>query len=337
MSFSFKSVLFFAAFALLTASPAFSQNTELIQAAKKEGGKVVAYGSLESDAVDALGKAFHEKTGLTLEYWRASATKVMDRVLSEYRAGKPLFDVVLTNDTPMQIMDKQGVFAKYTSPSAKDFPKSAIDPELGPRYRNVVIGIVYNKSLIAPADAPKSLEDLLKPQYRGKLVMPDPTQHTTTAQWLASLDKLMGKEKAEKYVHDLAATHPVLVESLLPAAKRVTTGETPIAITYIKYAYIFGKQGAPLDYVRLGKFLGEGHYIDLSNKAPHPDAGKAFIDFFLGNQSMTIMANMGEFVNRKGIYPPLPDADKVQFVQMDSFDKHGFAELKKEYAQLFSR
>src|SRR5690242_6342299 len=213
MSFSFKSVLFFAAFALLTASPAFSQNTELIQAAKKEGGKVVAYGSLESDAVDALGKVFHEKTGLTLEYWRASATKVMDRVLSEYRAGKPLFDVVLTNDTPMQIMDKQGVFAKYTSPSAKDFPKSAIDPELGPRYRNVVIGIVYNKSLIAPADAPKSLEDLLKPQYRGKLVMPDPTQHTTTAQWLASLDKLMGKEKAEKYVRDLAATHPVLVES----------------------------------------------------------------------------------------------------------------------------
>jgi iron(III) transport system substrate-binding protein len=337
MSFSFKSVLFFAAFALLTASPTFGQNTELIQAAKKEGGKVVAYGSLESDAVDALGKAFHEKTGLTLEYWRASATKVMDRFLSEYRAGKPLFDVVLTNDTPMQIMDKQGVFAKYTSPSAKDFPKSAIDPELGPRYRNVVIGIVYNKSLIAPADAPKSLEDLLKPQYRGKLVMPDPTQHTTTAQWLASLDKLMGKEKAEKYVHDLAATHPVLVESLLPAAKRVTTGETPIAITYIKYAYIFGKQGAPLDYVRLGKFLGEGHYIDLSNKAPHPEAGKALIDFFLGNQSMTIMANMGEFVNRKGIYPPLPDADKVQFVQMDSFDKHGFAELKKEYAKLFSR
>jgi ABC-type Fe3+ transport system substrate-binding protein len=92
--------------------------------------------------------------------------------------------------------------------------------------------------------------------------------------------------------------------------------------------------------VRLGKFLGEGDYIDLSNKAPHPDAGKAFIDFFLGNQSMTIMANLGnlgEFVNRKGIDPPLPDAAKVQFVQMDSFDKRGFAELKQEYAKLFLR
>ena len=337
MSPNFKSVLLFVAFACYTASPAFGQSAELIQAAKKEGGKIVAYGSLESDTLEAIGKAFHEKTGLTVEYWRASATKVMDRVLSEYRAGKPLFDVVLTNDTPMQIMEKQGIFTKYISPSAKDFPQSAIDPELGPRYRNVIVGVLYNTSLIAPADAPKSLDDLLKPQYKGKLVMPDPTQHTTTAQWLASLYKLMGKEKAGKYIRDLAATHPVLVESFLPAAKRVTTGETPIGITYIKYAYIFGKEGAPLDYVRLGKFLGEGHYIDLSNKAPHPDAGKAFIDFFLGNESMTLMANLGEFVNRKGIYPPLPDANKVQFVQMGSFDKHGFAELKKEYAKLFLR
>jgi iron(III) transport system substrate-binding protein len=337
MSPNFKSVLLLAAFALLTSRPAFGQSAELIQAAKKEGGKIVAYGSLESDTTEAVGKAFREKAGLTLEYWRASATKVMDRVLSEYRAGKPLFDAVLTNDTPMQIMEKQGIFAKYISPSAKDFPESTIDPELGPRYRNVIIGIIYNKSLIAPADAPKSLDDLLKPQYKGKLVMPDPTQHTTTAQWLASLYKLMGKEKAAKYVRDLAATHPVLVESLLPAATRVTTGETPIAITYIKYAYVFGKEGAPLDYVRLGRFLGEGHYVDLSNKAPHPNAGKVFIDFFLGNESMTIMANLGEFVNRKGIYPPLPDADKVQFVQLDSFDKQGFAELKKEYAKLFLR
>ncbi|HMF49410.1 MAG TPA: ABC transporter substrate-binding protein, partial [Candidatus Saccharimonadales bacterium] len=68
-----------------------------------------------------------------------------------------------------------------------------------------MIGILYNKSIIKPADAPTSLEDLLKPQFRGKIVMPDPTQHTTTAQWLASLEKLLGQEKADKYIRDLAA------------------------------------------------------------------------------------------------------------------------------------
>jgi iron(III) transport system substrate-binding protein len=320
--------------AILIQSPAYGQSSSLIEAGKKEG-KVVIYGSLENDTTDAIKQAFQKKTGIEAEYWRASATKVMDRALTEYRAGKALFDVILTNDNPMEIMFRQGIFAKYNSPTAKDYPKEAIDPNLGPRYRNVVIGVVYDKNQIKPADAPKSLEDLVKPQYKGKLVMPDPTQHTTTTQWVASLWKLMGKEKADKYIRDLAATKPILVESLLPAAERLSSGETPIAITFVKYVYIYGKKGAPLEYIRLGKFMGDGHYIDLNNKAPHPNAGKAFIDYFLGEESMKMMAQLGEFVNRKGVYPPVPDADKIQFVQMVHFNSKEFAEKKKEYKQIF--
>lgn len=317
-------------------TPAFSQSGNLLAAAKKEG-KAVVYGSLESEAADKAIGTLKSKLGLDVEYWRASATKVMDRALSEYRAGRPLFDVILTNDNPMQIMFKEGLFAKYDSPSAKDFTKESIDPNLGPRYRNVIIGVVYNKDIIKPADAPKSLEDLVKPQYRGKLVMPDPTQHTTTTQWVASLDKLMGKEKSEKFIRDLAAQKPILVESLLPAVERVTTGETPIAITYIKYVHSFGQKGAPLDYVRLGKFMGDGHYLALNTKAPHPNAGKSFIDYFLGQENMLTLAKLGEFVNRKGVYPPLPDADKIQFVEMYDLNPKQFAEKKKEYQQIFLR
>ena len=315
-------------------SPGYSQSSSLVEAGKKEG-KVVVYGSLESDTTEAIKQKFQEKTGIEVEYWRASATKVMDRALTEYRAGKALFDVILTNDNPMEIMFKQGIFTKYNSPTAKEYPKEAIDPNLGPRYRNVIIGVVYDKNQIKPADAPKSLEDLVKPQYKGKLVMPDPTQHTTTTQWVASLWKVMGKEKADKYIRDLAATKPILVESLLPAAERLSTGETPIAITFVKYVYVFGKKGAPLEYVRLGKMMGDGHYIDLSNKAPHPNAGKAFIDYFLGADSMKMMAQLGEFVNLKGVYPPVPDADKIQFVQMVHLNTKEFAEKKKEYKQIF--
>jgi iron(III) transport system substrate-binding protein len=334
--FKDTSLRFVLAIAFFSAAPAYSQSAAIVEAGKKEG-KAVVYGSLESDSAETVFNTFRKKTGIQVDYWRASATKVMDRALSEYRAGRPLFDVILTNDNPMQIMFKEGLFAKYDSPSAKDFTKESIDPNLGPRYRNVVIGVVYNKSVIGAADAPKSLDDLVKPQYRGKLVMPDPTQHTTTTQWVASLEKLMGKEKADKYIRDLAAMKPVLVESLLPAAERVATGETPIAITYVKYVHIFGQRGAPLDYVRLGKMMGDGHYLTLGNKAPHPNAGKALIDYFLGPESMSLIAKLGEFVNRKGIYPPLPDADKIQFVEMHDLDRKQFAEKKKEYQQIFLR
>ena len=57
--------------------------------------------------------------------------------------------------------------------------------------------------------------------------------------------------------------------------------------------------------------------MSIFHKAPHPSAAKAFIDFFLDDESMNIMAKAGEFVNRKGVYPPVPDADKIKFVEMD--------------------
>lgn len=109
---------------LLIAAPASSQPTNLVEAAKKEGSKVVVYGSLESDTTEAIAQAFQKKTGIEAEYWRGSATKVVDRALSEYRTGRPLFDVILTNSNPMQILEKDGIFAKYDSPFAREFPKA---------------------------------------------------------------------------------------------------------------------------------------------------------------------------------------------------------------------
>ncbi|MGN6735259.1 MAG: ABC transporter substrate-binding protein, partial [Candidatus Binatia bacterium] len=261
--------------------------------------------------------------------------KVTDRVAAEFRAGQPQADVVLTTTSTMRVSQRDGLLAKYDSPSAKAFPKDVIDANLGPAYRSTVIGVVYHTGIIKPPEAPKSLEDITKPQYKGKVVFPDPSQHTTTAQWLASLHKIMGNEKADKFIHDLAASKPLLVPSLTPAGERITTGETPIGVAFLKNVVFYGRNGVPLDYVRLGKFMGDGQSITLAAKAPHPSAGKAFIDFFLGEESLKIMANIGEFVTRKGIYPPLPDANKIQLVDMIDMDKEAFSQKMAEYKKIF--
>jgi iron(III) transport system substrate-binding protein len=326
-----------ATFFLAFSAELFAQSAGLIEAAKKEGGKVVAYGSLESEAFDAVKAGFEKKTGLELQYWRASGTKTMERAVSEYRSGKPLYDAILLNANVARLVSKEGMLAKYDSPSAAQFAKEAIDPVLGPSYRNVIIGVIYNKSMLSPAEAPKTLEDLARPQFKGKIAMPDPAQHVTTTQWLANLQKVIGQEKADKFIRDLASQKPILVESFIPSAERVTGGEVPLAITYVIYAYTYPQKGAPVDYVRLGKMMGDGHYALLGNKSPHPNAGKAFIDYLLGEDSARILAKMGEFVNRKGIYPPLPDADKIQFVPMDDFSIKEYAEKRKEFQKLFAQ
>ena len=316
------------------ATQVFAQDAKLIAEGKKEG-KVVVYGSMETDIFDGIQKSFEKNFGITVEYWRASGASVLERVLSERKAGKPLYDVIINNAGPMEIMLKDGIFANYISPVSKNYAKEFFHPQLGPSYRMSPVGIVYNKSMLTAETAPKSLEDLLKPEFRGKLAFPDPSRGAVAAMWPASLYKLMGRERADSYLHSLAATRPVLVEGVLNGAERVTTGETPIAITYLKYVVVFGQKGAPMDYVRLDKVLGHRHAVQVSNRALHPNAGKAFVDFFLGDESIKIMAKSGEFVTRKGIYPPLADAEKIHLVEMDELDTAGFAEKRREYQKLF--
>jgi iron(III) transport system substrate-binding protein len=327
--------LLFGSLVLGATETALSQDAKLIEAAKKDGGKVIVYTSMETFTADAIKAAFEKKTGLQMEYWRGGSTEVLDRSLAEFRVGKPLFDVVAMTGDHMHLLAKEGVFVKYQSPSFKGFAKDAIDPNLGARYRNVLYGVIYNKANIKAAEAPKTLEDVVKPEYRGKLVMPHPVNHTLTTQWLASLDKIMQKPRAEKFIRDLAAAKPIFVESIVPAADRVGTGETPIGITFARFVLTYNKQGANLDYVRDYNMLGDGQYISLGAKAPRPNAGKAFIDFFLDEESMTIQAKTGEFVNRKGIYPPLADADKIKLVQMYPFSKEDYEVKKKEYQKIF--
>ena len=56
-------------------APSQAQDGKLVDAAKKEGGKVVVYGSLENDTMDLLSAAFKKKTGLEVDYWRDADRK----------------------------------------------------------------------------------------------------------------------------------------------------------------------------------------------------------------------------------------------------------------------
>ena len=302
-----------------------------LDAAKKEG-KVVIYGSLESGIMDEIEKAFTRRYGIPIEYFRAASNKTLDRVMTESRAGRVTSDVVVTNRGPMLLLKKEGIFAKYVSPEAANFPDELKDPDglLSPIYRQVIVGILYNTKLVKPGDAPKSLDDLLEPKWAGKWTMPDPSRHFTTGIWVKNLDEIYGKDFMS-VVKKMAAAKPILVESFIPSAQKVISGEALAGITYLKYVYIFGKDGAPLDYVRLPKFLADGHNVGIQAKAPHPNAARLFEDFFISKEGMQILAKEGEFVTAKGLYPPIKDADKIKAVSMDEIDR---AEYKKWSAEL---
>jgi iron(III) transport system substrate-binding protein len=320
---------------------AFAQSPELVQAAKKEG-EVVVFGSLENDVAAAINKGFETKYGIKVKYFRGSSTVIIDRVTTEHRAGKMSSDIIYTTSEPMKFINKEkGLFAQYIPPSAKSYDKKLIDDFFGPNYRSVIIGFIFNKSMITADEAPKSYEDVVNPKWKGKIAMGNPSLHDTTIDWLSSLDRVFGSQaKANDWIKRLAALKPLLLDSMVPVGERVASGEVPLGVAYVKYVQVWGGKGAPVDYVKgLPVYLGDGNYIAMTAKAPNPNAAKLFIDNFLGAESSAIMASVGEFVNRQGIYPPIPGADHVvkSFVQMNTMTVDEYNKKKEEYRQIFSR
>lgn len=318
-----------------------AQSADLIQAAKKEG-EVAVFGTLENDIAAALHKGFEAKYGIKTNYFRGSSTVIIDRVTSEHRTGKMSADAVFATAEPMKFINKEkGLLVRYVSPSAKDYNKQLVDGFFGPNYRSVIIGFLYNKSMIKVEDAPKSYEDIVNPKWKGKITMGNPSLHDTTINWLASLPVVFGStQKANDWIKRLAALEPLMLDSMVPVGERIASGEIPLGVAYVKYVHLWGLKGAPMDYVKgLPVYLGDGNYIGLTSKAQHPNAAKLYIDYFLGQESSEIMANVGEFVNRRGILPPIAGADQVaaKFVQMISMTADDYSQKKEEYRKIFRR
>jgi len=304
-----------------------------VEAAKKEG-KVVVYGSVVPQAMEGLNKGFEKKYGITVEYWRGDSTKVMDRALTESRAGRPGYDVVEGNRGVQLIMRQEGLFTKFVAPSSEKFPGHFREKDgLITPWRVLPISILYNTELVKPGDVPKTLDELLNPKWKNMISMPDPSRHTTTAQFLWNLQKFKG-DKWLDYVKALAKQGPHLVESLAPVANVIIKGEAQVGITYIKYVKQYK---GPLGYVLMDKHLTDPNYMSLGGKAPHSNAAKLYIDYACSAEGQKFISEDGEFVLFPGIYPPIKDAEKVapNMVFMDNPTADEFKQLRDQFRQIF--
>lgn len=314
-----------AAFAGMASMPQASAQAVNIEAAKKEG-RVVVYGSVVPQAMEALHKNFETKYGIKVDYWRADSTKVSERALTEWRAGKPAFDIVEGNRGVQLIMKAEGLFAKFIPPSSEKFPAEVKEKDgLITPWRVLPISILFNTDMVKPADLPKTWDDLLQPKWSGKIVMPDPTRHTTTAQFLWNMRRFKPDNWLD-WVRGLAKQKPVLVASLAPVTTSVIKGEGVLGITYVKYVKQYK---GPVDYVLMDKYLADPNYVSVGAKAPNPNAARLYAEYVTSAEGQRYIAEDGEFVFAPGVLPPIRDADKVQpnILLMDNPSREEFKKL----------
>ena len=296
--------VFFGAFLFVNKGQAQQPN---IEAAKREG-RVVVYGAQVPQAMKSIHAGFEKKYGIKVDYWRGSSTQVSERALTEWRAGKPGFDVVEGNRGVQLIMRDEGLFQKYIPPSSDKFPAKFKEKDgMITPWRVLPISILYNTEMVKSAEVPKTFDELATPKWTGKLTMPDPTRHTTTAQFLANLDKIKG-DKWLDLVKALANQKPLLVESLAPVTTTLIKGEASVGITYIKYVKQYK---GPVGYALMDKYLSDPNYMSLGAKTERPNAAKLYIEYVCSAEGQKAVAEEGEFVMYPGIFPPIKGAEKV--------------------------
>src|SRR5215471_15159305 len=144
---------------------------KLIEGAKKEK-ELVIYGTTDLRQSTIINEKFHEKYPfIEVKLNRLTSDNLYPRVIAEHRSGKFLADLLQNNTLGMYFLRKGNFLAHYVSAEERFYPKEFVDPGYWVTSAMNMHVIGYNTRTVAPDKLPKTWEDLLKPEWKGKLML----------------------------------------------------------------------------------------------------------------------------------------------------------------------
>ncbi len=262
---------------------------DVVAAAKKEGKVVIYCMALGAPYYAAVLKSFEAKYGITVESLDLRASELAERVRTEQSAGRYTGDTELITTTMIEAQQKTGDYIQKLGeiPNAKNLREPFKRTEFTlPAYVQPM-GILINTKLVAPADEPKSWDDLNNPKWAGKILSDDMRPLGSGNAMFAVLQNKMGAAFNEK----LAQQKPVFSRDMRNDARRVARGEYPIYIPQV-FAFASDLKGLPIKIVipKEGAPYASMEFAMLKN-APHPNAARVLINHFLEVESQLLYAN----------------------------------------------
>ncbi|HEU4352640.1 MAG TPA: extracellular solute-binding protein [Burkholderiales bacterium] len=283
----------------------------LAEGAKKEG-EVMLYTSLVPEDLTALGAVFEKKYGVKLKTWRANSEKVLQRAVTEARAGRHEADIVETNGPQLEALYREKGLQPLSSPHVKNLMRQAVQTHrhwVGTRINMFVQS--YNTNLVKKEELPKTYQDLAHPRWKGRLGI-----EAEDEDWFAMIIKALGEDTGLRTFREIQRVNGFSVRkghTLL--AGLVASGEIPFALTtYSHGAEKMKQRGAPVEWFAIAPAIGRANGIGVVSKPPHPHAAALFVDFLLSPEGQQIL--------QKGGYVPanLRVADPAQKLTLQFVD-----------------
>jgi iron(III) transport system substrate-binding protein len=315
-----------------TAAPAGSS----VAAASNLSGKVTLYTSSVQADVDGLKAAFNKKyPNIAVTIYRDGTEKVIAKLRAEQEAKSVQADILLIADAPtMENLKADKFLQPYPSPLAGAIDKQFVGAEgyyTGTKIINSGIAVNTTANLPKPA----TWKDLVKPEYKGKLVTPSPQYSGAAA--LNYTVFLNSKEYGADFLKGLQRNGIAVVQANGDALAKIISGEQPVGIVTDNGVRAAKAKGSPVEMIYpTDGAIPVTEPIAVVAGTKNLDAAKAFVDFVFSPEGQMLVASQNYIPLLASVPAPtgVPKEIKEFPVDAPAVAKQ-IADAKKQFTDIF--
>lgn len=278
--------------------PGYPRSYEQLEAEAAREGRLLIYSTADLVDMGEILRAFRARHAtIQVQYQHFASTEVYERFVREVDTGKPSADLLFSSAMDVQIkLVNDGYAQTYASPEKPWLPSWAVWKNQAYGLTAEPIVFAYNKRLLAPADVPRSHEELERLLERksaalhGRIATYD-VARSSTGFLFFSQDQQISHD-TWKLLRALGRTAPRFDVAGHDILARVGTGEHVLAYNMMS-SYALERRALdptvevvfPNDYT-----LVMSRIAFISKQAQHPAAAKLFLDFLLSRDGQALLA-----------------------------------------------
>ena len=259
---------------------------QLAEGAKKEG-KLVVWDTTRGKGKEHFRRFEKKYPFIKIEQALVHSDEVVQKVTMEMRAGRvPSADVIASNSVSYESGKKDGVFMSFPWKKIfQEIPAEAIDKSnYGVGVYANIWTMAYNTKLVAKDKLPKTYDDLLSPQWKGKLgvdVRGNPWSYiVSSGAW--------DFEKGASYLKKLKENSPKFGRGGSAISQLLIAGDFQIAPVYLFNVIAARTSGAPIDWLPMEPLGGNIAGRTIPKGAPHPHAAVLYIGWLASKEGQNV-------------------------------------------------
>ncbi len=258
-----------------------------------KGGKLNVLASPQADWIKAQTETFQKQFGIETLQIRKSGGESLAQLKAE--KGNPSFDVWWGSPIDSFIAAKnEGLIEPYVPPSAAQLPDKYKDKDgawHGIYVGSLALAVNTNRLKEKNLPEPKSWADLLKPEYKGEVVMAHPATSGTALTAVNTIMMLNGKdtEKGFAYWKSLHKNILQYTKSGVGPMQFLERGEAAVGIVFSHDIVVSVEKNLPIKIVFPEEGVGyEVGGMALIKGAKNPEQAKTWINWALTKEGQEI-------------------------------------------------